>query len=95
MPHYEIEISEDANTELEHLRAFDRRPIVQAIRGLSRDAEIATRNRKPLRVPLSELPDATWELRVGKHRILYEVRNPATVRILRVIIKRGTTAESL
>jgi mRNA-degrading endonuclease RelE of RelBE toxin-antitoxin system len=71
------------------------RPVVQAIRRLSRDAEIANRNRKPLRVLLSELPDATWELRVGKHRILYEVRNPATVRILRVIIKRGTTAESL
>ena len=88
-------MSEHASDELEQLRPFDRRPIVQAIRTLSHQAETPTRNRKPLRERLDELPAATWELRVGRHRVLYEIRDRGTVRVLRVIIKAGTTAESL
>jgi mRNA-degrading endonuclease RelE of RelBE toxin-antitoxin system len=83
MPPYAIEISRRASDELEQLRAFDRRPIVQAIRTLAHQAEIVTRSRKPLREPLGELPPGTWQLRVGRHRVLYEIRDFATVRVLR------------
>jgi plasmid stabilization system protein ParE len=75
--------------------AFDQRPIVQAIRRLADQAEVATKNRKPLREPLHQLRDATWEIRVGNHRVFYEIREEGTVRILRVIIKSGTTEGSL
>jgi mRNA-degrading endonuclease RelE of RelBE toxin-antitoxin system len=95
MASYQIEMSQLANEELEQLRPFDRRPIVQAIRLLSHQAETKARNQKRLRRPLEELPDDTWELRIGVHRVLYEVRAHATVRVLRVIIKKGTTADSL
>jgi len=95
MPLYDIEISDRALDELEHLRPFEERPIIQAIRILSRQAETVTQNRKRLREPLEHLPDATWELRVGRHRVFYEIRDRATVRVLRVIIKTGTTSESL
>ena len=95
MAHYEIEISELANDELEELRPFDRRPIVQALRLLSHQAETETRNRKRLRRPVEGLPRDTWQIRIGVHRVLYEVRAHATVRVLRVIIKTGTTGESL
>jgi hypothetical protein len=70
-------------------------PIVEAIRGLSDQAEAITRNRRPLREALEGLPMPVWQLRVGRHRVFYEIIAPATVRILRVIIKQGTTAESL
>lgn len=92
---YRIEISASAADELACLRAFDQRPIVQAIRRLADQAEVATKNRKPLREPLHQLPDATWEIRVGNHRVFYEIREEGTVRILRVIIKSGTTEGSL
>ena len=95
MARYELEISERATLELRALRPYDRRPIVEAIRALSHEAEMTTRNRRPLREALEGLPMPAWQLRVGTHRVFYEIRRPATVRILRVIIKEGTTAESL
>ena len=95
MPSYDIEISNRAIDELEQFRPFDRRPVVNAIRMLAHQAETVTRNRRPLREPLDDLPAAVWELRIGKHRVFYEIRDRATVRVLRVIIKAGTTAESL
>jgi mRNA-degrading endonuclease RelE of RelBE toxin-antitoxin system len=94
-PRYRIEISSRAATELDQLRPFDQRPVVQALRQLVYEAEVETRNRKPLRAEIRQFPEATWELRVGRHRVFYEVQAGATVRVLRVIIKTGTTAESL
>lgn len=57
-------------------------------------AEVETTNRKPLREPLQLLPEATWEVRVGPFRVLYRF-DDGTVIVLRVILKRGTTEESL
>ena len=94
-PRYQVEISARAADELGRLRAFDQRPIVQSIRDLAHQAEVATRNRKRLVEPLERIPAATWELRVGRHRVFYEIRAPGTVRVLPVIIKDGTTVESL
>ena len=95
MARYRIEVSEEAAAELAELRAFDQRRIVQAIRELANQADVRTRNRRPLREPVGELPRVTWQVRVDKHRIFYEIRDEGTVRVLRVIIKRGTTEESL
>jgi hypothetical protein len=99
---YIIEWDPRAEAELETLRVFDSRPIVQAVEELQHHAETRTRNRKPLDEPIAQLPEASWELRVGEHRVFYELRmressadsmtaNDATtrktVRVLRVILK--------
>jgi mRNA-degrading endonuclease RelE of RelBE toxin-antitoxin system len=84
-----------AEAELDQLRAFDARPVLAAVERLRHHAELMTRNRKPLRERLFDIPIAGWELRVGPHRVLYQVRD-RTVTILRVILKgRGTMTAAL
>ena len=91
---FRIEWTALAAIELDQLRAFDRPPIRRTVDTLEHQALTETINRKPLREPLSALPHATWEVRVGRHRVLYRV-DGRTVRVLRVILKTGTTGESL
>ena len=91
---FRVEWTTQAAVELDQLRAFDRPPLRRAVDALEHQALTETINRKPLREPLSALPDATWEVRVDRHRLLYRV-DGGTVRILRVILKVGTTGESL
>ena len=91
---FRIEWTTRATSELRRLRAFDRSPIRRAVAALEQQAVAETINRKPLREPLSALPEATWEVRVDRHRVLYRV-DGGTVRVLRVILKTGTTGESL
>jgi hypothetical protein len=55
-----------------------------------------TRNRRPLKLPIPELPDAQWQSRVGEYRIFYCVVGMETALILRVILKgTETTLEAL
>ena len=70
---FRIEWTARAAVELDHLRAFDRPPIRRAVGALEHQALTETINRKPLREPLATLPDATWEVRVDRHRVLYRV----------------------
>jgi mRNA-degrading endonuclease RelE of RelBE toxin-antitoxin system len=91
---FRIEWSARAEVELRRLRAFDRPPIRRAVAALEHQAVTETINRKPLGEPLSALPEATWEIRVGRHRVLYWVEG-GTAWVLRVILKTGTTGESL
>lgn len=92
---YEIQVSEAAAEELATLRVFDQRRVVAAIRQLVNHAETATRNRRPLRAPVGALPEGTWQLRVGNYRVFYELVDGRIARVLRVILKRWTTEESL
>ena len=93
-PAFRIEWTARAAAELDELRAFDRPPIRRAVGALEHQALMETINRKPLREPLSALPEASWEVRVDRYRVLYRV-DGGTVRVLRVILKVGTTGESL
>src|SRR5688572_15956105 len=86
-PRYTIEWAPSADAELAALHVFDSRPIVRAVRELAHEAETETRNRKPLLQPIENVPEASWEIRVVEHRVLYEVKEGQTVRILRVILK--------
>ena len=90
---YELEWEPMAEEELDQLRPFDARSILKAIRELRYGAELVTRNRKPLREPIPGVPEASWELRVGDHRVLYEVRKHRIVRMLRVILKGRLTID--
>jgi hypothetical protein len=92
---YVLEWDPIAEEEFQDLRPFDARPILQAIRELRYQAEAETRNRKPLQEAIPSVPDASWEVRVADHRVLYEVRKHRIVRLLRVILKgRQTTDEA-
>jgi hypothetical protein len=93
---YSIEWAPRAETEIDEIRAFDARPILTAVNQLRNEAEVETRNREPLRAPLPELPEASWEARVGDHHVLHQVREGRIVRVLRVILKgRRTISEAL
>lgn len=90
---YSVELDPEAQRDVEGLRAFDARPVVEAVRELRYEAEIETRQRKPLRAAIPAVPDASWELRVGDYRVLYQVRKDRTVRVLRVILKGRRTSD--
>ena len=93
---YDIEWSEEAEADLVSLAVFRRPRIVTAVEGLRHDAEVETRNRKPLKRVLPRLPGAEWNLRVGDVRVLYRISEGPAVQILRVIIKgTSTTDEAL
>jgi hypothetical protein len=69
---YALVWDEEAKAELAALRPFRRKSIVDTVEvQLRHQPDVETRNRKPLRRPLRELPEATWELRIqGGHRVL-------------------------
>jgi hypothetical protein len=92
-PRYDLVWDHEATAELGALRPFQRKIVVAAVeRHLRYEPDVETRNRKPLREPLPELPDASWELRVqGEHRVLYRIGGVGTVRVLRVILKGTAT----
>jgi mRNA-degrading endonuclease RelE of RelBE toxin-antitoxin system len=70
MTQYTIDITDEAEDDLRYYRANERRQIIDAIEAsLSYEPEMKTTNRKELR----DNPIATWELRIGKYRVFYEV----------------------
>jgi len=67
---HRIEFTEDALLDLKHLRRREQKTILAAIeRQLPMEPARVTRNRKPLRP--NDL--STWEIRVGKYRVFYDV----------------------
>lgn len=74
---------------LVRLPAYDRRRVLDRIEEqLLHQPEEPTRNRKPLfgLEPPWEYEEPVWELRVGEHRVFYdvdEVRQPVIVRAIR------------
>lgn len=74
---------------------------MRAADDLAYQAEVETRNRKPLRRPLDDLPAATWELRVrsryrllyGIYRVIEDEKEQRIVEILRAIIKKTDTTD--
>jgi mRNA-degrading endonuclease RelE of RelBE toxin-antitoxin system len=84
VPH-RIQFAAGAESDLEWLRATERRLLLKAIRlHLTNDAALSSRRRKRL----SDNPLAPWELRVGNHRAFYEVGADATVSVLAIGIKQ-------
>jgi len=67
---FELEFTPDAWTHLQGFLPKDRRILLDAIdTQLRYEPNVETRNRKPMRANLL----ATWELRVGKFRIFYDI----------------------
>jgi mRNA-degrading endonuclease RelE of RelBE toxin-antitoxin system len=75
MASYQIEVTEEAKGDLSYYTAFERKIIVSEIREqLTHQPLVETKNRKPLR----DNPLASWELRVGKYRVFYEVNETSS-----------------
>ena len=85
---FDIEFTRAAFEALERLRKFDQRRIRDAlVVQLSQDPLQVTRNRKMLRPGAP----ARWELRVGKHRVFYDVlEEEGVVRIVAIGYKEGS-----
>lgn len=90
---YEIEWSEEAQSDLAALSVFQRPRVAAAVERLRYEAEIEARNRKPLQRMLDQLPAAEWNLRVGDLRVLYRIVAGPAVQILRVILKGTITTD--
>jgi mRNA-degrading endonuclease RelE of RelBE toxin-antitoxin system len=72
MAAYNIEVTEEAKRDLNYYTVAERKIVVSQIRvELEDQPSTETRNRKKLR----DNPIATWELRIGKFRIFYEVEH--------------------
>ena len=70
MIEFEIELTEEAKTDLYYYSVFKRKMITEEIRAqLTHQPLVESRKWKKLR----DNPIATWELRSGKYRIFYEV----------------------
>jgi mRNA-degrading endonuclease RelE of RelBE toxin-antitoxin system len=97
---YEILVHEGADEELEALRVFDQRQIIDAIEEhLSYQPTLPTRRRKLLEAltPTFEHVPPVWELRVGQFRVFYDV-DEATKRVhIRAVRRKasGQTTEDI
>jgi len=93
---YNVQWSDEARADFRLVPVFRRGPVFAAIGQLRFQAEMQTRNRKPLVGPIADLPDATWEVRAGNYRAFYSIGEGRTVKVLRVILKRtSTTADAV
>jgi hypothetical protein len=100
-PDYTIELSPEAQLDMEAVPPFHRARVLRALTALEHQAEVETRHRKALAEPLDELPGAAWEIRVGDYRGLYQIimtddegpRRGKTARVLRVILKGTSTMQ--
>jgi len=88
---YAIEVTDLAIEELSNIRAFERRPILEAIRQqLTYEPIVTTRNRKLLEslVPSFESVPPIWELRVGEYRVFYDVDEGEKIVCIRAIRRK-------
>lgn len=98
---YEIRFAKGVEKDLRRLPAFHRARLIAAIEAHLQDTPlVANRNRKPLAslIPpwTGELP--VWELRVGSHRVFYDVSEVGNVVYVRAVRKKPanmTTREIL
>ena len=73
---YEVRFAEGVVGDLKKVRAHDRRRIPDSIEEqLSHEPTVVTKNRKILvdLTPTWEANPPIWELRVGEHRVFYDV----------------------
>jgi mRNA-degrading endonuclease RelE of RelBE toxin-antitoxin system len=81
---FQISFTPSAEADLAYFKAADQRIIVAAIRvHLATDANSESRRRKRL----TANPVAPWELRVGDHRVFFEIDTDVTVTVLAIGVK--------
>ena len=79
---YTIEYTASAERDLAVFRTYEQRLIVDAIdHQLLTDPQQATRNRKLL----EPNPLATWELRIGRYRVFYDLNTVTKLVIVKAV----------
>jgi mRNA-degrading endonuclease RelE of RelBE toxin-antitoxin system len=96
---FEVRLARGALADLRRLRAHDRARVAEIRRCLTSHPQEPSRNRKeltPLAPPWEHVPPV-WELRVGDHRVFYDVDAPARQVVVRAVRRkaRSTTKEVL
>jgi mRNA-degrading endonuclease RelE of RelBE toxin-antitoxin system len=91
---YKIKFKTEALIDLEEVGAYQRAIIVDAIeKNLHYEPTTLSRNRKIMgRTGRALDVGATWELRVGKFRVYYDV-GPGAVVVIRVVEKGSRTTD--
>ncbi len=81
---FDIQFTESAKADLRYFPAHDRRIILESIRRyLQVDAGWESKRRKRIRT--HEI--AAWELRLGKHRVFYNIEAETTIKIIAIGFK--------
>jgi mRNA-degrading endonuclease RelE of RelBE toxin-antitoxin system len=95
VPRYFLRYADAYLADLRTLaRAYDLPVVTRAVLQLADQAETQSRNRKPIAVPISWCPAATWQQRVDDYRVLYRV-DGGIVQVLRVRFKGSRTTEEM
>jgi mRNA-degrading endonuclease RelE of RelBE toxin-antitoxin system len=99
---YTIIIRPTADKELQALKTFDLRKVVDAIEGnLTHEPQVESRNRKPLEDQTLEVSfefsPPLWELRIGEIRVFYDVNEGERKVIVRAVIRKppGKTTQEI
>ena len=97
---YEILVHERAVEEIEALRSFEQRQVMDAIEEqLTHQPAVSTRRRKCLQglTPAFEHVLPVWEIRVGTLRVFYDVDEAAVQVNVRAVRRkeRGQTTEEV
>ena len=83
---YAVEFTAESQGHFLRLSAHEQRTVRDTLATQLRyEPAVATRNRKPLHAN----PYATWELRVGDLRILYDIEDDRRVLVVLIGRKRG------
>src|SRR4051812_37578392 len=78
---FQVILTPSAEADLSDFKVMVQRRIVAAMKvHLTTDADRQSRRRKKL----AENPLAPWELRVGDHRVFYEIEEDTTVKIIAI-----------
>jgi mRNA-degrading endonuclease RelE of RelBE toxin-antitoxin system len=93
-PAYTLVYEQGYLDDLEQIDPFDIPWIRDSLLQLDYQAEQATRNRRPLRSPVSWCPEATWQLRVRAYRVLYRIQD-GVVTVLRLRFKGSAATEEM
>jgi mRNA-degrading endonuclease RelE of RelBE toxin-antitoxin system len=94
MPQYKLLYDRRYLDDLETIDPFDIPSIREALLHLEHEAERETRNRRPLRMPVSWCAAANWQVRVRDYRVLYVVQD-GMVTILRLRFKGSSSTEEM
>jgi mRNA-degrading endonuclease RelE of RelBE toxin-antitoxin system len=97
---YEIRFAEDVEKDLKALSAYHRKAVLDTIEiQLRAEPMTETRNRKQLAslVPPWTAEPPIWELRVGEHRVFYDVSEDERVVYVRAVRRKppGKTTEEI
>jgi mRNA-degrading endonuclease RelE of RelBE toxin-antitoxin system len=97
---FEVRFARDVEKDLKKLPAYDRRRVLDAVRRqLVGEPTTPTKNRKVLvnLVPPWAAEPPIWELRIGEHRVFYDVSEDERVVYVRAVRRKsaGRTTEDI